>query len=59
MARSRDIGYIAKPPLLVQRAVFGPLGAVARLLGYRMPRPYPYTLSRHPDATVAREEVRT
>jgi len=52
MARSGDIGYIAKPPLLVQRAVFGPLGAVAQLLGYRMPRPY--TFSRHPDASVAR-----
>ena len=38
----RDFGYIARPPLFMQRAVFAPLGAVARLLGYRMPRPYPY-----------------
>jgi mannose-6-phosphate isomerase-like protein (cupin superfamily) len=37
-----DFGYIARPPHYVQRAVFGPLGAVARLLGYRMPRRYPY-----------------
>jgi mannose-6-phosphate isomerase-like protein (cupin superfamily) len=36
-----DFGYIARPPLFVQRAVFAPLGAVARLLGYRLPRPYP------------------
>lgn len=48
-----DFGYIAKPPLLVQRAVFGPLGAVARLLGYRMPRPYPY--AQRPSA--AREDA--
>ena len=38
----RDFGYIARPPLLVQRAVFAPLGALAKLLGYRLPRPYPY-----------------
>ena len=37
-----DFGYIARAPLFVQRAIFGPLGLVARLLGYRMPRPYPY-----------------
>jgi quercetin dioxygenase-like cupin family protein len=38
----RDFVYIARPPLLVQRAVFTPLGALAKLLGYRLPRPYPY-----------------
>lgn len=38
-----DFGYVAKPPLFLQRAVFKPLGAVARLLGYRLPRPYPGT----------------
>jgi len=37
-----DFLHLAKPPLFVQRAVFIPLAAVARLLGYRMPRPYPY-----------------
>jgi quercetin dioxygenase-like cupin family protein len=50
-----DFGYIAKPPLFVQRAVFTPLGAVARLLRYRMPRPYPYT--QRPGARDVREEV--
>jgi quercetin dioxygenase-like cupin family protein len=38
----RDFAYIARPPLPVQRAVFAPLGALAKLLGYRLPRPYPY-----------------
>jgi len=50
-----DFGYIAKPPLFVQRAVFVPLGAVARLLGYGMPRPYPY--AQRPSARAAREEA--
>lgn len=39
----RDFGYIAKPPLLVQSAVFTPLAAVAGLLGYMVPYPYPYS----------------
>jgi quercetin dioxygenase-like cupin family protein len=39
----RDFVYIARPPLLVQRAVFAPLATLAKLLGYRLPRPYPYT----------------
>lgn len=48
-----DFGYIARPPLLVQRAVFAPLGAVARLLGYRLPHPYPYTdAARSPSSSV-------
>jgi mannose-6-phosphate isomerase-like protein (cupin superfamily) len=38
-----DFGYVAMPPLFVQRAIFTPLAAVARLLGYRTPYPYPYT----------------
>jgi len=46
----RDFGYIARPPLFVQRAVFTPLGLAARLLGYRMPRFYPYTAARAPGA---------
>ncbi len=37
-----DFGYVAKPPLFLQHAVFTPLGALARLLGYRLPRPYPF-----------------
>jgi mannose-6-phosphate isomerase-like protein (cupin superfamily) len=52
-----DFGYIAKPPLFVQRAVFTPLGALARLLGYRMPRPYPY--AQHPGTRDVREQVGT
>jgi len=50
-----DFVYLARPPLFVQRAVFTPLGAVARLLGYKMPRPYPYT--QRPGARDVREEV--
>lgn len=42
----RDFVHLARPPLLVQRAVFTPLAAVARLLGYGMPYPYPYGRSR-------------
>jgi len=36
-----DFGYIAKPPLIVLRATFTPLAAVAWLLGYRVPYPTP------------------
>ena len=50
-----DFVYLARPPLFVQRTVFTPLGAVARLLGYKMPRPYPYT--QRPGARDVREEV--
>jgi hypothetical protein len=50
-----DFGYIAKPPLFVQRAVFAPLGAMAWLLGYRLPRPYPY--AQRSGARDVREEV--
>ena len=52
-----DFGYIATPPLLVQRAVFAPLGALARLLGYRLPRPYPYAPAKRPDVKYVKEEV--
>jgi hypothetical protein len=38
----RDFVYLARPPLLVQRAVFTPLAVVAKLLGYRLPYPYPH-----------------
>ena len=53
----RDFGYIAKPPLFLQHAVFTPVGAVARLLGYRMPRPYPYARAQSANARDEREEV--
>lgn len=52
-----DFGYIARPPLFVQHAVFAPLGAVAWLLGYRMPRPYPYAAKRGSDVRGLRGEV--
>jgi mannose-6-phosphate isomerase-like protein (cupin superfamily) len=52
-----DFGYIAEPPLFVQRAVFAPLGAVARLLGYTMPRSYPH--AQRSDAKGVRAEVGT
>jgi quercetin dioxygenase-like cupin family protein len=52
-----DFGYIASPPLFVQRVVLGTLGVVARLLGYRLPRPYPYATTQRPGATGVREEV--
>jgi hypothetical protein len=38
----RDFVYLARPPLVVQRAVFTPLAVVAKLFGYRLPYPYPY-----------------
>ena len=40
-----DFIYLAKPPLAVQRAIFTPLAAVGRLLGYGVPYPYPYSRS--------------
>lgn len=41
-----DTIYLATPPLLVQRIVFGPLAFVGRLAGYRPDYPYPYSTSR-------------
>jgi len=49
-----DFGYIARPPLFVQRAVFAPLGALACLLGHRLPRPYPYAAARRPSTSYIR-----
>lgn len=34
--------YFLRPPLAVQRVVFGPLAKVGRRLGYRAEYPYPY-----------------
>src|SRR5919112_493786 len=34
--------YFVRPPLAVQRVIFGTLARVARLLGYRAEYPYPY-----------------
>jgi quercetin dioxygenase-like cupin family protein len=38
--------YLARPPLFVQRLVFGMLAFVGGLLGYRAEYPYPYTEQR-------------
>lgn len=37
-----DVIHVARPPLVVQRVVFGVLGPLGRLLGYRADYPYPY-----------------
>ena len=50
-----DFAYIVQPPLPVQRAIFTPLAAAARLLGYRMPYPYPY--DRVPDPELQEIQV--
>ncbi len=34
--------YLANPPLFVQRAIFGPLAFLGRLLRYRAEYPYPF-----------------
>ena len=34
--------YLARPPLAVQRVIFGTLATLGRLLGYRADYPYPY-----------------
>ena len=45
-----DVLYFTKPPLLVQRLLFGGLAAIARLLGYR--GSYPEYLERGPSERV-------
>ena len=42
----RDEIHLVKPPLLVQRIVFGTLALVGRLLGYPARYPYPYAERR-------------
>lgn len=37
-----DTNHIVRPPLALQRVVFGVVGPVARLLGYHADYPYPY-----------------
>jgi quercetin dioxygenase-like cupin family protein len=41
--------FFVRPPLAVQRVIFGSLARVARLLGYRAEYPYPY--ARHSEAS--------
>lgn len=43
--------YLAKPPLPVQRIVFGVLALLGRLLGYRARHPYPYARRREASTT--------
>jgi len=44
--------YLAKPPLFVQRAIFGPLAFIGRLLGYRVEYPYPHARRSEAPSTV-------
>ena len=37
-----DVNHLAKPPLPVQKALFGLLRPIGRLLGYQPDYPYPY-----------------
>ena len=41
-----DTNHIVRPPLAVQRVLFGLLAPLARRLGYRPDMPYPYPVSR-------------
>lgn len=50
-----DFGYIARPPLFVQRVVFTPLATVAWLIEYRVPYQYPYSSRRHQAELPGRE----
>jgi hypothetical protein len=38
--------YFVRPPLFVQKVIFGVLAKVARLLGYQTVYPYPYASER-------------
>ncbi len=44
--------YFVRPPLYVQRVIFGALAKVARLLGYRAEYPYPYARQSEAARTV-------
>ena len=45
--------YFVRPPLAVQKLVFGALARVARLLGYRAVYPYPYVRGSEASRAVA------
>ena len=45
--------YLARPPLAVQRVLFGTLAKLGRLLGYRAQYPYPYSGRSEASATAA------
>ena len=44
--------FLVRPPLVVQRVVFGVLARVARLLGYRAEYAYPYARRSEASQTV-------
>lgn len=46
--------YLASPPLFVQRAIFGPLVFLGRLLGYRAEYPYPFDRRQNASETATR-----
>jgi quercetin dioxygenase-like cupin family protein len=47
----REEIHLSRPPLLVQRIVFGTLALVGRLLGYPARYPYPYEQQREASTT--------
>src|SRR5918997_853080 len=47
--------YLASPPLFVQRAVFGPLALLGRLLGYQAEYPYPFARRGEANARLTEE----
>ena len=49
----KDEIYFVRPPLAVQRVIFGVLAKVGWLLGYRAEYPYPYTRHSEASRTVA------
>jgi cupin domain len=55
----RDEIHLAKPPLLVQRIVFGTLALVGRLLGYPARYPYPYAGQREASPVAKQRENRS
>ena len=59
----RDFAHVASPPLPLQLAIFTPLAVVAKLLGHRLPYPYPHGRSHgvKPRTTPAgrRKEITT
>jgi mannose-6-phosphate isomerase-like protein (cupin superfamily) len=49
--------YLARPPLAMQRVLFGALASVGRLLGYRAEYPYPYGSQGEKTARLGGERV--
>ena len=50
-----DTNHIVRPPLAVQRVIFGLVAPFARLLGYRPDYPYPYPDDAPPVAAPGRD----